>query len=126
MMTFALSLSLLSATQVSAQGGEDLLWGTAADKDEVKENLAVGGEEDPKTIAIKIVNLCMGFLGLIAVVIILLGGFKWMTAGGGEDKIAEAKKLLAAGLVGLIIVISAWGIATYVITTMITATTPAA
>lgn len=77
------------------------------------------GNTDPRDMAINILNVLMTFLGLIAVIVILLGGFKWMTAGGNEDKVGEAKKLLAAGVVGLIIILASYGIATFVINQMI-------
>jgi len=70
---------------------------------------------DPKEGAVNIINLALTFLGLVALVIILIGGFKWMTAGGNEDKVGEAKKLMIAGVVGLVIVLAAWGIATWII-----------
>jgi heme/copper-type cytochrome/quinol oxidase subunit 2 len=75
----------------------------------------LGGDKNPQEIAAGVINVLMGFLGIVAVVIILFGGFKWMTAAGSEDKIEEAKKLLVAGVVGLVIILSAWGIATFVI-----------
>ena len=55
-------------------------------------------------------------------IIILLGGFKWMTAGGNEDKVGEAKKLIIAGVIGLIIILASWGIATFVINALVSAT----
>ncbi len=70
---------------------------------------------EPKAAAVNIVNLVLGFLGLVAIVIILIGGFKWMTAGGSEEKVSEAKKLLIAGLIGLAIIMLAWGISTWVV-----------
>jgi len=73
------------------------------------------GEKSPIDTATSLINTIMIFLGLIAVCIILVGGFKWMTAMGSEDKIGEAKKLMAAGVVGIIIILSAWGIAKYVL-----------
>lgn len=72
---------------------------------------------DPRVMAVNIVQFFMTFLGIIAVVIILLGGFKWMTAAGNEDKVAEAKKLLVAGMIGLAIIIAAYVIVNFVITT---------
>lgn len=69
-----------------------------------------------------IINVIMGFLGTVAVVIILLGGFKWMTAGGNEDKVGEAKKLLMQGIIGLVIVLAAYSIATFVLTGLMEAT----
>ncbi len=86
----------------------------------VGDTLANG---DPREMAGRIINVALGFLGLIAVVIILMGGFKWMTAGGNEDKVAEAKKLLGAGVIGLAIVLAAWAVSTFVINSIYNATT---
>jgi len=77
---------------------------------------------DPRIIVARIINVAMLFLGIIAVVIILLAGFKWMTAAGNEDKVGEAKKLMGAGVIGLVIVLSAWGIATFLLDRLINAT----
>lgn len=77
---------------------------------------------DPRTTVARVINVALLFLGIIAVVIILLAGFKWMTAGGNEDKVGEAKKLMGAGVIGLAIVLSAWGIATFILGRLITAT----
>lgn len=80
------------------------------------------GNTDPRTTVARLINVAMLFLGIIAVVIVLLGGFKWMTAAGNEDKVGEAKKLMGAGVVGLVIVLSAWGVANFILSKLITAT----
>ncbi|NCN22440.1 hypothetical protein GW758_00765 [Candidatus Falkowbacteria bacterium] len=72
-------------------------------------------EQDPREVIGRFIKFALGFLGLIAVSIILIGGFKWMTSGGSEEKTGEAKKLLGAGVVGLIIVLASWGLATWLI-----------
>jgi len=69
-----------------------------------------------------VINIILGFLGIIAVVLILFGGFMWMTAAGSEEKIGTAKKIMSAGVIGLVIVLAAFGIARFVISSMITAT----
>lgn len=79
--------------------------------------LSTGNVQDPRQVATNIVKYFMTFLGIIAVVIILLGGFKWMTAAGNEDKVAEAKKLLVAGIIGLIIILAAYLIVNFVVAT---------
>jgi hypothetical protein len=108
MLSF-LTLLLAPATLVKANTN---FWATGTNNFEgLKPNV------DPATAAVSIVNLVLSFLGLIAVVIILIGGFKWMTAGGNEEKVSSAKKLLISGLIGLVIVLLAWGIATWVIGT---------
>jgi hypothetical protein len=81
------------------------------------------GDKSPLETATALINTAMLFLGIIAVCIILLAGFKWMTAGGNEDKIGEAKKLMTSGVIGLVILLSAWGIAKYVIQQSINVTT---
>jgi|GEM_PF-1664841 len=63
----------------------------------------------------RIVRIAIGFLGLIAVIIIIYGGFIWMTSGGDKDKIDKAKKLMRAGLIGLIIVVLAYALASFII-----------
>lgn len=80
------------------------------------------GTQDLKTVIMLVINIIMGFLGIIAVIIVLAGGFKWMTAGGNEEKVAEAKKLIIAGVVGLAIVIGAWAIAAFVVQQLVTVT----
>jgi hypothetical protein len=84
-------------------------------------NTGLGGslgasDQDPRAIVGRFITLALGFLGLIAVGIILIGGFKWMTSGGNEEKTTEAKKLLGAGVIGLIIVLASWGLASWLIT----------
>ncbi|MFA6392172.1 MAG: pilin [Patescibacteria group bacterium] len=59
---------------------------------------------------IAIIQWVLGLLGLIAVIMILIGGFKWMTAGGNEEKIESAKKLLTSAIIGLVIILLAWAI----------------
>jgi hypothetical protein len=73
------------------------------------------GNRDPKSIIVGVIQVILGFLGLLAVIIILIGGFKWMTSGGSDDKVAEARKLIVSGIIGLLIVLAAWGISLWVI-----------
>ena len=80
------------------------------------------GNKDPRTMVTQIINVALTLLGIVAVVIVLLGGFKWMTAGGNEDKVGEAKKILGAGVIGLVIILAAWGIAAFVLNVMMNAT----
>ncbi|MDO8261364.1 MAG: hypothetical protein Q7T50_07810, partial [Candidatus Magasanikbacteria bacterium] len=80
------------------------------------------GNTDPREMAGSVINIVLGFLGVIAVLIILLGGFKWMTAGGNEDGIGEAKQMIGAGVIGLVIILAAFGIAQFVINALYNAT----
>ncbi len=80
------------------------------------------GKKDPRTMVAQLINVILTLLGIVAVVIVLLGGFKWMTAGGNEEMVSEAKKLLGAGVIGLVIILAAWGIASFVLNELMKAT----
>lgn len=85
-------------------------------------DVGIGQEEDLKGTIAQIINIILGFLGIVAVIIILAGGFKWMTAGGNEDKVAESRKMIIQGVIGLVIIFAAWAIASFVIDQLSTAT----
>ena len=72
---------------------------------------------NPQEAAVNVIKYLMTFLGIIAVAVILLGGFRWLTAGGNEDKIAAAKKTIIAGVIGLIIVLAAYAIVQFIVST---------
>lgn len=80
------------------------------------------GSKSPIATVTSLINTMMIFLGLIAVGIVLLGGFKWMTAMGSEEKIGEAKKLMGSGAIGIIIILSAWGISKFILEKAISVT----
>ena len=82
--------------------------------DDFGENTELG-DQDIRIVIAKVINVALSLLGVIAVVIILAGGFKWMTAGGNEDKVAEARKTLSSGIIGLTIILSAYAIARFVL-----------
>lgn len=59
------------------------------------------------------------FLGLMALVffgLILYGGIIWLTARGKEESVTKAKGILEASIIGLIIVVFSYAIATFVLT----------
>ena len=118
----ALLVAPVVAFNANAQTTGDT-FGTEVVSTGLGNTLASSESNDPRTIIARIINIALGFLGVIAVGIILLGGFKWMTAAGNEDKTTEAKQLLGAGVIGLIIILSAWALATFVINQIYGATT---
>lgn len=87
---------------------------------QVNQNPTIGttfglGTADLESTVVNIVQWVLGFLGLVAVIMILIGGFQWMTAGGNEEKVASAKKIISAAVIGLIIVLLAWAIVIFVV-----------
>lgn len=109
-------LSLLTPVLVSAQTNDILGLN-------IINNANIGLQaSDPRAVAARIINVALGFLGIIAVVIVLYGGFMWMTAAGNEERITTAKQILTAGIIGLVIIVMAWAIASYVVRTLMNVT----
>ena len=81
------------------------------------------GTEDLQSSVTNIVNWVLGFLGLIAVILIIYAGVIWLTAAGNEDRIDKAKKILSAAVVGLIVILLAWASVIFVVGTTSNVTT---
>lgn len=62
-----------------------------------------------------IVKAVLGLFGVVATVIIVYGGVKWMTSEGDTNKIDSAKKLMIAGAIGMVLVVSGYAITTFLI-----------
>ena len=80
------------------------------------------GTQELRTSIMQVINVILSFLGIIALIIILWGGFMWMTAGGNEEKVTKARQMLVAGVVGLAIVLAAYAIANFVVNSLYGAT----
>lgn len=62
-----------------------------------------------------IINTALYFLGGIAVLLFLYGGFKWFTSQGNSDQIDSAKKIMGSAVVGLAIIFASYAAAQFVI-----------
>ncbi len=89
---------------------------------EFKNNTNLGTNIDLIPTVANIINTLLGFLGVLAVILVIWGGFKWMTAAGEEQKINEAKKILSGGVVGLVIILLAYAITFFVVDNLLEAT----
>jgi hypothetical protein len=61
-----------------------------------------------------IINALLGLVGIMFLIMIIYGGFTWMTAGGSSDKVGKAKKLIINAVIGLIIVTAAYSISYFI------------
>ncbi len=119
LLSLMLVTTLATPAVVFAGSADDLLWG--GKQGDIEASLGLGNE-DPREIVASVISVLLGFLGILAVLIILFAGFKWMTAGGNDDNVASAKKMLTAGIIGLVIVLASFGLAQMVIQELYTAT----
>lgn len=89
--------------------------------DDFSDATGLGQADLQETIG-NLIRVALSFLGVVAVCIVLYGGFKWMTAGGNDEKVGEAKRLMISGLIGLAIILAAYAIASFVISSILSAT----
>ena len=80
------------------------------------------GVQDPRVIAANIIRIVLGFLGIIAVGLIIYAGWLWMTAAGEPEKIEKAKKILIGAVIGLVICLASFAIASFILSRLIGAT----
>lgn len=83
----------------------------------IQNNIGMGTQDVRITIA-NIIRVMMGLLGLAAVIIIIYGAVMYMTSAGELEKIKTAKKLLTGAVIGLVIVLSAFAIASFIISSI--------
>ncbi len=62
-----------------------------------------------------ILNAVIGAIGILAVVIIIIGGVSYMTSSGDAQKVKKAKDTILYGVIGLVIVALAFAIVNFVI-----------
>ena len=62
-----------------------------------------------------IINAVIGVLGIVAVIVIILGGVQYMMSNGDASKIKKAKDIILYGVIGLIVVILSAAIVNFVI-----------
>ena len=62
------------------------------------------------------INLFSGVVGVVAVIMIIVAGFKYITAAGDSAKVTSAKNTLVYALIGLVIVVISQAIVQFVLT----------
>jgi len=66
---------------------------------------ATGGESSVRALVLTIVNFFLGFLGLIAVLMIIYGGVLIVTSQGDPGKADKGKKILTYAAIGIVIIL---------------------
>lgn len=62
-----------------------------------------------------IFNVVILIAGVAFVILFLVGGIQYLLAAGNEETSGKAKKLLLDAVIGLIIVLAAWAIGTWIL-----------
>ncbi len=114
------SFSIFSSVAISAQNLTDAFKITNGNNNDPLDVAASQAGYDTNRDDIKpfigtVIQVALSMLGVIFLVLMIYGGYLWMTAHGNEENVTKAKDLITAAIVGLIIVISAYAISYFVI-----------
>ena len=63
----------------------------------------------------RVIKVVLGFVGTLFFALTVYAGYLWMTAQGNEDQVTKAKNILKMAVIGIIIVVAAYSIATFVL-----------
>lgn len=84
------------------------------------EDLPSGGEDaesvENNTLRVigQLINAVLSFFGVIFLVLVVYGGYRWMMARGNEEEVKKGRDILRNAIVGLIIVTAAFAISVFV------------
>ena len=74
-----------------------------------------GSTANLETVVKRIINTALYIIGILAVVMMILGGIQYTTSAGEQAQVTKAKNTILYGLVGLIIAVLAYAIVNFVI-----------
>ncbi len=120
LITFCLFTALITVVfsvvlPVYAQQALEMLGATG-------EAAGIQAAYDLPSIVGMIISVALSLVGIVMIVLIIYGGFIWMTAAGEEKKVSKAKDILQAAIIGLIIVLAAYAITWFVVEKLLGAT----
>ena len=102
-------------TCLSYNFGED----SGLDKTGQESGYDVGA--NPETgLVVKIISVIQAILSLIGIIFLLLmmyGGYIWLTAQGNDQQVEKAKNIIVSAIIGLIVVLAAYAISWFFINT---------
>ncbi|MFA4942205.1 MAG: hypothetical protein WC564_01030 [Patescibacteria group bacterium] len=62
----------------------------------------------------QIVGAVLSFVGILLLILVIYAGILWMTSAGNEKQTEQAKSILTSAIIGLIIVLSAYAITSFI------------
>lgn len=80
-----------------------------------KAGYKTSGQAELPDIISNVISIVLSLLGVIFVGLLIYSGITWMTAGGQEEKVTQAKGTLKQAIIGLIVVLGAYALSYFII-----------
>ncbi|MCD4760615.1 pilin [bacterium] len=72
-------------------------------------------KRDIPTVVGIVINSLLSLMGVLFTVLIIWGGFKWMTSAGNSQQVDDAKNIIKNSVIGLVIVLASYAIVKFVL-----------
>ncbi len=95
----------LSAVEFSARSGADAARGT----DQPSQLFGDGG------IFQQITNIMLFMIGVLSVIMLIIGGLRYVVSGGNKDAVTSAKNTILYAIVGLVVSLLAYAAVNFII-----------
>lgn len=112
------SPSVLAATSSVREEAFGQLYSAAGDS-----GAGFSSYKDPRETVAVIIRIALGLIGTVFMVLAIYAGFVWMTAGGEQEKVTKATGILRMAIIGLIIVLMAYSLTSFIFYKVIRSTT---
>lgn len=107
-LAFAPAVALPTAAYAAANIGDCLSQGsdlnTAGGGTTCNPGNTSGGTQKIQEIVTTVINIFSIIVGIVAVIMIIYGGFKYITSGGDSGNITSAKNTIVYAIIGLVVV----------------------
>ena len=69
------------------------------------EDTGLPEDSNVNELLLRIINILLAIAGLVAVLFLIIGGFRYITAGGNEETAEAGKKTIINAIIGVVILI---------------------
>ena len=114
---FVIIFGLLFATALPVLAASDP-YGLNSTAGAAGLNTGLASKTIPQIVG-SIIAIFLSMLGIIFFVLLVYGGYLWMTSYGDEKKVTKAKELIINAVIGLVIILAAYAISGFVIKALI-------
>lgn len=119
-MAACIAFTGLFGAEAFASSGKEICNNSYADKNSAayKMYCGDGDESDAEAVVQSILETVFFWTGIVAVIVIIIGGIFYITSQGEPGKVAKAKTTILYAVIGLIISLSAFAIVHFVLSKM--------
>lgn len=90
--------------------------GGLTENQRIEAGCTEAGEAKPMERVTNLINVAIGLTGVIAVVVVVFGGQRYLTSAGDPSRAKQAKDMIMYGVIGIVVAVLAWAIINFVIT----------